>query len=80
MAGVGLRRRPRIRSVNFRRLRYVLVREAALRILAPSPASFRHEVMLRSQLCRRQLGNVLTVAGMVLALHPERRTWPGLPL
>jgi len=76
MAGVRARSRPRRRSVNFRRLWWVLVREAALRIFAPDVESFEYQLPLRSLLCRHQNGRVVHAAGLVLALHPERAGWP----
>ncbi len=79
MAGVGRRRRPRVRSVNFRRLKWCLVREAALRIICPGAMTPFQEQQLRARLNALDVDRVLVRAGVVLALHPERREWPGGP-
>jgi hypothetical protein len=76
MAGVRARFRPRKRSVNFRRLWWVLTREAALRILDPSIPHDERSCALRLHLRERDTTRVRIVAGIVLALHPERRWWP----
>ena len=76
MAGIRARRRPRVRSVNFRRLKYVLVREAALAIMFPyGPVQLcaRRE---RGLLLRFGEGRILAAARATLELHPERRYWP----
>ena len=55
MAGIRARRRPRVWSVNFRRLRYVLIREAAFMVLSAhlrppeSPASLRRYLALEDR-------------------------------
>jgi hypothetical protein len=79
MAGVRPRRRPRKRSVNFRRLRWVLTREAAFRILRPLGDPYRGAAPLRRQLAQRDTHAVSVLAGVVLALHPDRRIWPPVP-
>lgn len=79
MAGIRPRARPRQRSVNFRRLWWVLTREAALRILDPTVDHNDRSHHLRLELRRRDTTRVRTVAGIVLALHPERQTWPPTP-
>jgi hypothetical protein len=76
MAGVRARRRPRRQSVNFRRLWWVLTRQAALCILCPDAGEFALRYALRRELARRDTARVRTVAGIVLALYPERQMWP----
>jgi hypothetical protein len=76
MAGVRARSYPRQRSVNFRRLWWIMVREAALHIIAPDAPPWPKDCEYRVQLYRRETHRVRTVAGIVLALYPERRTWP----
>jgi hypothetical protein len=79
VSGIRARRRPRKKSVNFRRLRWVLVREAAVRIIAPDLAGDGMPHLLRFQLTRRDTYAVAKLAGVVLALHPERQVWPLVP-
>jgi len=80
MAGVRARRRPRRTSVNFRRLYWVLLREAALRVLAPELVDAPHWPELRHLLARQRSHHVLHVARLLLYHRPERRAWPGPPL
>jgi hypothetical protein len=79
VSGIRARRRPRKKSANFRRLRWVLVREAALRILVPDFAGEVGWRGLRAQLVTRDTYAVSKLAGVVLALHPERQMWPPVP-
>jgi hypothetical protein len=76
VSGIRARTRPRKRSVNFRRFKWVLLREAALRILAPDLYADGAPTLLRTQLANRDTYRVSVLAGVVLALHPERRVWP----
>jgi hypothetical protein len=76
MAGVRARAYPRQRSVNFRRLWWVALREAALHVIAPDAGSWPRDAEYRVQLYRRESHRVRTVAGILLALYPERRHWP----
>lgn len=76
MAGIRARSRPRIRSANFRRLYFVLVREAAFRILLPHGSVPSTERALRRLLLVSSRGRILSAGVRQLELYPERRTWP----
>lgn len=76
MAGIGRRRRPRVRSVNFRRFRWVLVREAAYRVFYPSGSTHPNANHHKYQFAITDTDKVVRHAETLLALHPERRYWP----
>jgi hypothetical protein len=76
MAGVAARARPRRSSVNFRRLKWCLVREAAFRILFPDPLDADRELAVRRRLNALDSDRVAARAGVALRLHPERSSWP----
>jgi hypothetical protein len=78
MPSMRARQRPRKRSVNFRRLWWVVTREAALRILCPDLLPESYNVEVRRQLCTTRLDRIRAVTGVLLAMHPERRVWPPL--
>lgn len=80
MAGIRARSRPRIRSANFRRLRYVLVREAAFRIFFPTGAVSPQASHFKRVMLRAANQRIIDTAARVLALWPERRVWPPLCL
>lgn len=76
MAGIRRRSRPRKRSFNLRRLRYVLVREAAFRIFYPNGTTHPNAVHYKHQFVITPTDKVVAHASTLLALHPERRYWP----
>jgi hypothetical protein len=76
MAGIKARSRPRVRSVNFRRVWWWVLREAAVRIWFPYASDPYSSRALRRRLCGAQRSTILAISARWLALHPERRTWP----
>ncbi len=76
MAGIRARSRPRVRSANFRRVRYVLIREAAFRVFFPEGASTPQAAYFRRVMLRSANQRIIDAAERVLALWPERRSWP----
>jgi len=76
MAGIRARRRPRVRSVNFRRLRWVLVREAAFRIFFPHGSTHGNVRAYRHPFAVTDTDKVIRHAELLLVMHPERRMWP----
>ena len=75
MAGIAARARPRRRSFNLRRLRYVLVREAALRILFAWSSDLPTVAVARRELIRLPTDKVVRLATRRLASMPWRTFW-----
>jgi hypothetical protein len=73
------RLRPRAGSFTFRRLWWVLVREAALRVLFPAPPDRSHETYWRAHLLRQRTDRIRVAAEQALRLEPARRFWPPRP-
>jgi hypothetical protein len=70
------RQRPRDRSVNFRSLWWVVLREAALRIAYPASLGAASEPQARVACTVKRSALVREVCGAIIAARPERRYWP----
>lgn len=79
MAGVSARSRPRRRSFNLRRFRWVVTREAAVRVFCPDVDRAQVERCYLVNLARTDTWRVAHLVDTVLALHPDRRYWPRVP-
>jgi hypothetical protein len=73
MAGVRPRNRPRKRSVNFRRVWRVVLREAALNIVLQRGQWYSTCAELRAHLWRLDNYEVRALATRALTLEPGRR-------
>lgn len=69
------RRRPRVESVSFRGFFWVLVREAAVRIIHPSSMGTPAERAARLAVNSGSTFQIRSTAVACLAYHPERETW-----
>jgi hypothetical protein len=69
------RLRPRRKSVNFRSLWWVVVREASLRVLFPSQIGSTAEHNARATCCDPDTAALNRCVGAVLEARPERRYW-----
>ena len=70
------RRRPRVRSVTYWRFGWVLMREAALRVLYPVSVGQPSELVARRGLADASSKIVRGAVMNVLQVRPERRTFP----
>lgn len=75
MAGLRRRRRPRVESVNYRRLWWVLTREAALRICHGSSLGTPSERHARLYCSSPDTAALVGIVGLLLIARPERRWW-----
>lgn len=67
------RRRPRGNSYNFIVFKWVLVREATMRVMAPDYEAFGRPSTTRKWLAERSTDYVRALAADVLRKFPERR-------
>lgn len=79
MAGIARRRRPRVRSVNFRRLRWLLIREAALMILRNCDGLQFSEHTVRAILAAEDQARIERNIRRILTKSPARAYCPGPP-
>lgn len=70
------RRRPRVRSVTFRRLGWVLLREVALRVLYPVSIGSASEGVARRGLADAESRMIRGAVGHVLRVRPDRSRFP----
>lgn len=70
------RRRPRVDSVNFRTVWWVLQHEAALRILHPTAVGSTWEPHAREYLSHIDSRHLRRAVASVLRVRNERRWWP----
>lgn len=70
------RRRPRIGSVNFRTLWWVLTREAVLRIAYPLSLGAPTERQARQACSGNDTQRVAQFGREIIKLKPERQWWP----
>jgi hypothetical protein len=73
---IARRRSPRIGSLTFRRLWWVLVRETALRVLYPWVAESSRDVHQRAFLSRSRTDHIRLAVERALASAPERALFP----
>lgn len=67
------RRRPRVRSLSWKILGWVLVREAALRVLWPTYEQWGGSTAARQWLCRMRTDHVREVFSTFVNRYPDRR-------
>lgn len=67
------RRRPRVRSVNFRAFYWVLVREAATEVLCATVLAGERRSWVRSVLARQNRHQVIAWASEYLVAYERRR-------
>jgi hypothetical protein len=70
------RSRPRVHSVNFRSLWWVLLREAVLRVAYPSSMGAASEGQARQTCTSRESWKLRAVGEYLLRVRPERRFFP----
>lgn len=70
------RKRPRVHSVNFRVLWWVLLREAALRVIYPSSVGAASEGQARRLCSSKDSRAVRGIAESMLRFKPERQQFP----
>jgi len=70
------RRRPRVQSVNFRTLWWVLLREAVLRVAYPSSIGAASEGSARNSCSSSDSARIRWLGEHILLARPERRYFP----
>jgi hypothetical protein len=71
------RSRPRVDSLSFRVFGWVVLREAALRVIYPSAVGSISEPAARRTLAASDTSEVRDVTRVALAVHPERVRFGG---
>jgi hypothetical protein len=70
------RRRPRIGSVNFKSLWWVLTREAVIRVAYPAVMNTPSEDRARATCVGHETADIRRLGEAILRARPERREWP----
>lgn len=73
---IARRRRPRLRSVNWRRVFYLVRLEAALHVMFPAPLGPESERLCRLQILDTEPRNLAATVDKLLRYEPRRRYWP----
>lgn len=69
------RRKPRKRSINLRAFKWVLEREATMRVLWPTVPTEISDAQLRSELARTATHRLHAAVATALRAFPHRRTF-----